>query len=818
MKRTFIVLALILVCTSIFAWDIIRQAAFPTNFYTIEKIGNTIWAGGYVGGVAKSVDDGLTWTFVTTTAYTPPTYKDVWGIDFINQQQGILVGDDGMVALTTDGGQTWNIPAAVTTLIGTTRMYGVVYHEDGNIWVSGYSGMMIHSSDYGVSWEIQGAGVTAEISYGISMNDAGIGFSVLNNGTPDQSKILKTTDFGATWVLQDLPIAGNPTLYKVRHFGNKVVLLGDKGYLGFSNDNGNTWTHYPNAAGTTTSDAMRDVIMDGDVGYAVGRNARLLKTTDGWATYQLLVHDFTPYFEGITYRNDGSLLACGWQGTLAISNNNGINWEDVVPTAVDLWNASIVDANTWYMVGDKGNILKTTDGGQTVVKAGIPGSVDLYYASYFKNANEGWVSGKTLGNIYHTTDGGATWSTFTVPGFASTKSYRDFFFLNDTVGYLLGVGGKVTKTTDGGQTWVSLADNINTAHSLFCTYWKSETNGYAGSGSGLLYITTNGGTTWSSITVGASANIRDLWFRDANNGVLVKENGEIFYTTTGGNTAGSWIAATESAISQVTGVMCDHNGVYWAAGYSNDASQQGNTWALMKSLDNGATWTEETFPALSFNATRFSSITAGGGKIVAVGKNNLIVAQLEVPEHVTLTSPADNASGLDPDNIVLSWTPSPYGSVADFYQVFVSNDQETIFDQLYFETTETSFNLSGAVTEALGYNTRWYWAVLPVNVELDSPDINSPEFQTWHFVTMVDPTITELETPILSIEKLNDNIRLSWAAVPNAVSYRVVGATVPDGTYVNVAFTYDTEYIIVSPGPVVERFFKVIATTNTLSK
>jgi photosystem II stability/assembly factor-like uncharacterized protein len=805
MKRTLIALILILICSLGFGWDVVRQAAFPTNFYCLEKIGSTIWAGGYVGGVAKSTDDGLTWTFVTTPAYTPPTYKDVWDIDFIDQDRGIMVGDDGMVALTTDGGATWNWPATAQAVIGTTRMYGAVYFPDGRIWICGYDGKIGYSPDYGVTWSLQGVGVTTVIGYGISMNSSGIGFIALNKGTPDQSKILVTNNYGATWTLQNLTVTGNPTMYKVRQFGNKVVLCGDKGYLGYSNDNGATWTHYPNAAGTLTSDAMRDVIMDGDVGYAVGRNARLLKTTNGWANYTLVTHNFNPYFEGIKFRNDGSLLACGWQGTLSISQDQGITWEDTVPTAIDLWQASIVDADTWYIAGDKGTILKTTDGGQTLVKKGIPGSVDLYYACYFKNANEGWITGKTTGKIYHTVNGGDSWSTFTIPGFAATKSYRDFFFLNDTTGYLLGVGGMVTKTTDGGTTWATLGDNINTAHSLFCTYWKTEQNGYAGSGSGLLYITNNGGVTWSSITVGGSSNIRDIWFRTPDNGVMVKENGEIWYTNTGGNTVGSWIAATESAISQVTGVMCDHNGTYWAAGYSNETSQMGNSWSLMKSLDFGATWTQETFATLQFNSTRFSSIGAGGGKIVAVGKNNLIVAQLEIPEHVTLTSPPDGSTDLDPNNVTLSWTASPYGSRPVFYQVFASTNIDTIFDDQYFETTNTTFDISSM---DLGYSTTWYWAILPVNEDLDSPDINNPAFNIWHFTTSAG----SLEIPDPSIIDNGTQLVISWPSVPGANIYRIFTCDTPYGTYTETGSTNGTQYTI--GVTLSKQFFKVIASTG----
>lgn len=701
MKKTLLLLTLILLVSAAFAWDLIRQTAFPANFYGMDIIGNTVWACGSSGAVVKSADNGNSWSFVPTPFFNAETatYRTVEDIDFADAQHGVAVGGMGIVAITSDGGVNWTYPAAVLALIGTTELKSTVYLPDGKIWICGSAGLIAFSPDHGVSWSLQIAGIST-ILYGMSMNEAGIGFIALNKGTPDQSKILKTDNYGNTWTLENLPIAGNPSLYNVRQFGDKVVLVGDWGYLGYSDDNGASWTHHPYAAGPTTSDELHDVLMDGDIGYAVGWNYRIIKTIDGWASFTPVSHNFSAsYMEGIVQNANGDLVSCGWQGTLAVSTDGAITWEDMVANAVDLWQVSIVDPNTWFIAGDKGNVLKTTDGGQTLLKRKIPGFDDVLYACYFKNANEGWVSGKTIGKIYHTIDGGDSWTDFTISGI-TTKSFYEFFFLNETIGYVLGVGGKVSKTTDGGTTWALVGDNIGTTLNLYCNYWKTEQNGYAGSGSGALYITTNGGVTWTPITVGASANIRDIWFRDADNGVLVKENGEIWYTTTGGNTAGSWIAASESAISQVNGVICDQNGVYWAAGYSNETSQMGNSWALLKSLDYGATWTQETFPALTFNSTRFLNISASGGKVVAVGRNNLIVTQFEV---------------------------------------------------------------------------------------------------------------TELTTPILNIERLGEQVRVYWQAVPNAVSYRVWGTTDPSTAYTEIGSTANTDYLITNPGQM--EFFKVVATT-----
>ncbi|HOJ42214.1 MAG TPA: hypothetical protein PK577_05420 [Candidatus Syntrophosphaera thermopropionivorans] len=55
-----------------------------------------------------------------------------------------------------------------------------------------------------------------------------------------------------------------------------------------------------------------------------------------------------------------------------------------------------------------------------------------------------------------------------------------------------------------------------------------------------------------------------------------------------------------------------------------------------------------------------------------------------MPEHVTLISPPDNSVGLDPNNVILTWVPSPYGSMAAYYGVYVAPDPETLFDSYYF--------------------------------------------------------------------------------------------------------------------------------------
>ncbi|PKN77727.1 MAG: hypothetical protein CVU48_10625, partial [Candidatus Cloacimonetes bacterium HGW-Cloacimonetes-1] len=110
------------------------------------------------------------------------------------------------------------------------------------------------------------------------------------------------------------------------------------------------------------------------------------------------------------------------------------------------------------------------------------------------------------------------------------------------------------------------------------------------------------------------------------------------------------------------------------------------------------------------------------------------------PEHLTLVSPADNATGVNPANVNLSWAHSATGGVPTGYTVFVSDDAELIFDQNTFNIVTgpvSSFDLDAVFQ--MGWTERWYWAVVPYNVDGEPTE---GTMQIFNFTTMADPSIT----------------------------------------------------------------------------
>jgi hypothetical protein len=107
------------------------------------------------------------------------------------------------------------------------------------------------------------------------------------------------------------------------------------------------------------------------------------------------------------------------------------------------------------------------------------------------------------------------------------------------------------------------------------------------------------------------------------------------------------------------------------------------------------------------------------------------------PNPVTLTYPANGATGLPQVGFNLTWTPAITGGVPDYYAVYMSRSDETIYEgEYYWETPYTSFNpvTQGGIT--FNYLDRWYWTVEAVN-----GDGSAAVVPPYWFVIEADPRV-----------------------------------------------------------------------------
>lgn len=156
------------------------------------------------------------------------------------------------------------------------------------------------------------------------------------------------------------------------------------------------------------------------------------------------------------------------------------------------------------------------------------------------------------------------------------------------------------------------------------------------------------------------------------------------------------------------------------------------------------------------------------------------------PEHVTLVSPADNATGVDPANTILEWSPSLTGVIPTLYGIFVGTSPIDpgieYWGEYYYETTESSLDLS-AEDITLGFNNTWYWAILPYNAEYAYPDPSEPEFMVWQFTTAPDPTIVALPYEQYFDDVTAPEMPWGWTGYVNSTSSYAVVVNYSSTTY-----------------------------------
>ena len=112
------------------------------------------------------------------------------------------------------------------------------------------------------------------------------------------------------------------------------------------------------------------------------------------------------------------------------------------------------DEQTIHIAG-YGVVLRSDDQGKTWNQLDVEG--DFFQEMQFLDANTGYMVGST-GSVLKTTDGGQNWN-FVRKGNSWTLSdapFKALFFLDEAIGYLAGDRGTLWLTKDGGDSWIEV--------------------------------------------------------------------------------------------------------------------------------------------------------------------------------------------------------------------------------------------------------------------------------------------------------------------------------------------------------------------------
>lgn len=410
--------------------------------------------------ILQTTDSGATWTALSRD----DARGGLWGVSFLDANNGIAVGDEGNIVITTDAGTTWTpVTSPVVNPVILTSAHWV---DANNIWIGGEFFLpngpttMLHSGDGGVTWENQVGDLVkyptlADDFLAINFVDATHGWGVGTLGA-----IYYTVDGGLNWTSarQGAEEGINQAAFVDSTYGWAVGLAG---LLVHTTDGGNSWIEQDNPA--TANMGMSDLLcvsfVDRYRGWTGGTGAWIMNTVDGGMNW--VVQTVPPTFggdvHGIAFVDAAKGFAVGDNGGLLQTSDGGANWNDWsanTGTTQVLNSVHFINANKGWAVGESGTVIYTTDGGQTWnTKVGVPAVP--YYSVFFLDANHGWISGGGY-HVLRTTDGGATWQdSLTDPtGLAAVSDVNTAVrFGSATTGYAVTVGGDIFMTVDGGANW-----------------------------------------------------------------------------------------------------------------------------------------------------------------------------------------------------------------------------------------------------------------------------------------------------------------------------------------------------------------------------
>lgn len=281
-----------------------------------------------------------------------------------------------------------------------------------------------------------------------------------------------------------------------------------------TNNNGLYHIHFPNPF----------------IGYAVGENGTIIKTTDGGESWFLQESGTTHHLRSVYFLSSDTGYIVGYQSLFMKTTDGGNNWTyqiNVFPTA--MYSVYFTDVENGHAAGHLGYICRTTDGGNTW-DCQQPNGINLNYFVFFTDPNNGYVSG-SYSSILKTTDAGVSWTEYNAP---NSNYFPEVFFVNSNIGYATGDDDFI-KTTDAGLTWTFKDMNQYGLASLFFT---DEITGYVfgyHNNYPIIKKTKDGGTTWIDQSPGMyGVGASSVYFTDNYTGITVDGDGDMFRTFTGG--------------------------------------------------------------------------------------------------------------------------------------------------------------------------------------------------------------------------------------------------------------------------------------------
>ena len=333
---------------------------------------NNAWVAGGRGLILHMTNNGQDFTMLETGVQ-----KAIYEIDFATTQDGVAVGQDGMILKTSDGGKAWNkIPIELPLQdwqVAQPHYFAVSRGADAqHIWAVGPVGAIVRSQDAGETWE--NLSLWCDLSFDnfatakpaddpestlprlnpcdVTLN--GVSFPTNTDGwtAGEFGIVLRTQDGGVTWQRQrnvrNLPKYTRPELPEEEAIRQRIPPLyledlflidvdfrsaqegyvtGESGTLLHTEDAGETWTNIPSGSFNTLL-SVAAASGGNRTNFATGVLGTLASATSGaWQLDENVRQHVLTWIRAASFASDGQFgVACGGRGTILVTSDGGSSW------------------------------------------------------------------------------------------------------------------------------------------------------------------------------------------------------------------------------------------------------------------------------------------------------------------------------------------------------------------------------------------------------------------------------------------------------------------------------------------------------------
>lgn len=296
-----------------------------------------------------------------------------------------------------------------------TRLLGVFFTDRKQGWMVGSNGMLLTTGDGGKQWERKPA-INREVLRDIQFLDPQRGFvvgeyTIFNRPSSDIPKsrafMLASSDSGKTWsdvelVDEELKI-DDPKRYPGLGILRLIFVddrvgwaCGEAGLMLVTRNAGRTWQRQPLPINKLFFDVSA---LDESSAWTVGGGGVILRTVDGGKNWNEQTTGITKTLRGVHFIDAKRGWAVGSGGAIITTTNGGNRWQVQTSGTEENLNTVFFTTKTeGWAAGDRGVLLHTTDGGAHWQRVQLKTRSDLT-RFFFIAPDCGWVVG-TSGAIF----------------------------------------------------------------------------------------------------------------------------------------------------------------------------------------------------------------------------------------------------------------------------------------------------------------------------------------------------------------------------------------------------------------------------------